>query len=196
MTEEWRDIDGTFGNYQVSNTGYIRSKKKNGWRVLKRRENSRGYYRVLICFPSKKQVFVHREVAKAFVENPNNCPIVNHLDCDPHNCRADNLEWTTFKGNAEYARKLGRLQRTDAWAIAQTKALRERMGKAIVGTSIESGEKIYIETLNQCTSLGFQPSCVSNCCNGKRHQTGGYTWKFASEYSQEEISQLKEELGK
>jgi hypothetical protein len=33
--------------------------------------------------------------------------------------------------------------------------------------------------LNDCKQAGFEPSCVCNCCQGKRHRHKGYTWRYA-----------------
>lgn len=48
----------------------------------------------------------------------------------------------------------------------------------VIGTNIETGEDIYFEKLNDVALQGFQPSCVSNCCKGKREQHKGYRWKY------------------
>lgn len=55
------------------------------------------------------------------------------------------------------------------------------MGKPIIGTPLNGGSEIVLSSLNQCREYGFQPSCVCNCCKGKRRQTGGYTWRYADE---------------
>ena len=50
----------------------------------------------------RKRITVHRLVAMAFVSNPNNYTEVNHIDENPKNNRADNLEWCTRKYNMNY----------------------------------------------------------------------------------------------
>lgn len=52
---------------------------------------------------------VHRLVAEAFCDKEVGCDVVNHLDNDPSNNEASNLEWTTQKGNMEHAAKQGRM---------------------------------------------------------------------------------------
>jgi len=125
--------------------------------------------------------FVHRLVAQAFIENPQNLPVVNHLDFDYTNNRADNLEWTTLKGNVQYSLARGRFKRTKEWLEHLKKSLDIKVAKSVIGTNEATGETIFFKALNDCAKSGFQPSCVSNCCTGKRKRHLGFTWRFANE---------------
>ena len=95
--EQWRTIEG-YPNYSVSNYGRVRNDLT--CKILKQNLNSSGYYRVMI---GGKQQFVHRLVAMAFIDNPNNYPVVNHLDYNPRNNHIDNLEWCTQSHNIQYS---------------------------------------------------------------------------------------------
>lgn len=104
QTEMWRDIEGYGGNYQVSNYGRIKSKKK----ILKTFLSTNGYYRVRLYSNKKGREYkVHRLVAKAFIENIDNKPIVNHKDGNKLNNNANNLEWCTQAENIKHALKSG-----------------------------------------------------------------------------------------
>lgn len=59
----------------------------------------------------RKDLYVHRLVAKYFVPNPDNKKVVNHKNCKRDDNRAENLEWCTTKENVNYAVSLGNLER-------------------------------------------------------------------------------------
>ena len=96
---EWRDIPGYEGYYQASNTGQIRSVRKN--KMLSPFDNH-GYLRVNLCINCKEEKpLIHRLVALAFIENPNHYPEVNHKDNNRQNNRVENLEWCTRSENVK-----------------------------------------------------------------------------------------------
>ena len=110
MREEWRDVVGYEGLYQVSNLGRVkgvaRKVNRNGHmvsvpeRLLNQSDNTNGYLRVSLSKGNHvKQAFVHRLVAEAFVDNPKGCKYIAHLDSDRHNNKPDNLVWCTQSEN-------------------------------------------------------------------------------------------------
>lgn len=117
MKEEWRDIDGFEGYYQVSSFGRIRSLdrtvKYSDGRVFSykgiilKTENKIGNsgYNNVVLSVSGKQYYsdIHVLVAKAFVPNPENKPWVNHKDGNKLNNNKKNLEWVTKSENVIHA---------------------------------------------------------------------------------------------
>jgi LEA14-like dessication related protein len=93
--------------YSISPSGDIYNDKKKTSITLK--DNSGGYKQVGL-YTSKGRVtcLVHRLVAQAYLENPNNFPIVNHLDNNRANNHVSNLEWNTIQGNSDHMVKQGR----------------------------------------------------------------------------------------
>lgn len=108
---EWRSIVDFDPDYQVSNTGLMRSFKSGyEWRLMRPFIDERGYTRISVFKNGKKgPAQVHRLVALAFLTNPENRPYVNHKDCNPANNVLSNLEWVTAKENMEHASINGRL---------------------------------------------------------------------------------------
>lgn len=103
--EIWRDIDGFDGLYQVSNLGRVRRLHKTiPPRILTTCFDNRGYPKVGLCHGGKcKTRKIHRLVALAFIPNPDGKPEVNHIDGNPHNSCASNLEWVTHLENSRHA---------------------------------------------------------------------------------------------
>ena len=176
--EIWKPVKGFEDFYEVSNYGHIRSLLRG--KVLKPQINSTGYLRIVLSDRNgnKKRFFVHRIVAGAFVENPQKLPVVNHKDFNTLNNHAENLEWTTVLGNTRYSIERGRFNRTPEWIAKLKASMDAKMAKSVIGTNIKTGETIIFKAINDCKKMGFQPSCVSGCCNGIRMKHKGYTWRF------------------
>lgn len=66
-------------------------------------QNSSGYlYLAVKRRPKQKNYLVHRLVAKLFIPNPQNLPLINHKDRNTHNNKASNLEWCSYHYNNIY----------------------------------------------------------------------------------------------
>lgn len=95
MSEQWKEIESCKG-YYVSNLGQI----KSPFKILKQQLDNDGYKVIKLNYGGKKRnVKVHRLVAKAFIPNPLNKSDVNHKDYNPSNNCVNNLEWTTRSEN-------------------------------------------------------------------------------------------------
>lgn len=72
---------------------------------MKQSLHTKGYKTVSLTKDGKtKTVFVHRIVAEAFICNPDNLPMVNHVDEDKTNNFAENLEWCSASYNRTYGK--------------------------------------------------------------------------------------------
>ena len=70
MTEIWKDVKDYEGLYQVSNLGRVKSIRKN--KILSPKHNWDGYLRIQLWRNNKNRyVSIHRLVAEAFIQNPN-----------------------------------------------------------------------------------------------------------------------------
>ena len=90
--EEWKEIEGFNGLYFVSNYGRVLSLKNDGYKLMKPFVCGDGYLYLDLRKDNKDITSrVHRLVAKAFIDNPDNKPIVHHKDRNRQNNVADNL---------------------------------------------------------------------------------------------------------
>ena len=99
------NIPGFIG-YHVSKTGNVYSRYARGSRKLNntfiplKPKKRPKYYSVSLYKKGKAtKIFVHRLVATVYLPNPNNLPIVMHLDNNIYNNQVDNLRWGTQKEN-------------------------------------------------------------------------------------------------
>jgi hypothetical protein len=114
MTEEWKDITGFEGFYQISNFGRVKSLGgKCGSAIRKPSIRSisltkDGYEKVRLLKDGKdKTVRIHRLVAEAFIPNPEGKDTVNHIDGNKKNNHVSNLEWADRSEQLYHAYKLG-----------------------------------------------------------------------------------------
>ena len=189
MTEEWKDIEGYEGLYQVSNLGRVRSldryytrpHPRNGvpTKYFKRgteivcHVHRNGYVEVMLKVGGvKKNFMVHRLVAKAFVPGYFEGADVNHKDCNRQNNHADNLEWMTRRDNLKYsngdtASAMEQIHRSQRKPIIQM---------TMDGEFIREWPSIHSAHL----ALGLDSKSISGACHQHygTKTAGGYRWKF------------------
>lgn len=86
--EIWKPIKGFEEKYEISNLGRVKSLISH--KILKPITQSPGYYNIGL---ESKKFLIHRLVAEAFVDNPENYDCVNHIDGNKKNNLPENLEW-------------------------------------------------------------------------------------------------------
>ena len=108
MTETWLDIQGFEGEYEISNTGKVKSKKHKNEKILIPEIDRYGYLRVTLSHEGRQyKKKIHRLVAETFLSNDNTMPQVNHKDGNKANNNVDNLEWCSAKENLQHALDIG-----------------------------------------------------------------------------------------
>lgn len=99
MAEEWKIIP-SFPDYEASSLGFIRNKGtlKNITFFYNGGYAQMHVYKDQVRHAKK----LHQLVAQAFHANPENKPTVNHINKNPKDNRACNLEWATQQENNEH----------------------------------------------------------------------------------------------
>lgn len=148
--EKWVEI---LDDYKVSNYGRVMHWKRR--HVLKQ-QMQKGYKTVSIA---GKKYRVHRLVAQAFIPNPENKPVVNHMDGCKTNNNVRNLEWTTDLENRIHAEKHG------------------LACKGIAGKKIRNWKtgKEYNSIREAARDVGRDEEKIRDCLHGRRPSAG---WEF------------------
>lgn len=102
-----KDIKGYEGLYAITSCGKVWSYISN--KFLKQKIDKDGYCTVNLYKDKKRKTKkIHRLVAEAYLENPNNLPEVNHKDEIKTNNSIQNLEWCSTKYNRQYGTRIQR----------------------------------------------------------------------------------------
>lgn len=162
--EDWAII-AERSNYSVSTQGKV---KNVGGDILKPYEE-RGYLRVKLQGGGKPALNrqVHRLVALAFVPNPDNKPVVHHVDGNRQNNCVTNLEWATHAENSN----------------AKIFPSATRAGRPVIQLSNNGNEmKRWASAAQAAKELSLHPSNIGASCRTKTRKTGGFLWAYQDQY--------------
>lgn len=160
--ERWRKTS----DYMVSTHGRVRKGhrflsqvRRNGYPTVALYDQQRGKCRL---------EYVHRLVAKLFLERRPDQQQVNHIDFDRTNNHVSNLEWCTNKENCQHTSRAGRTYRRTTGerfnvklTEAQVRYIRRVFGrKRLRGRSIAAG---------LAAKFGVHQSTIYLARNGNRN---------------------------
>lgn len=180
--EIWKPVVGYEEFYDVSNFGRVRNK---GWRLGQHRSNiimkqcrdKWGYLQVTLHKNKQSRSFVvHRLVYEAFVgELPkfehkgkgrcNEVLEINHKDENKENNRVENLELVTKLYNIRYG------TRSRRQAMKLTKPVYQY-------TLDRKFVKFWEGGAPEIFKLGYNKSCISECCRGAQKYYRGFLWSY------------------
>lgn len=191
--EEWRDVVGYEGLYEISNFGRVKSlerirKDKNGKsyrlreKILKQPHDAYGYPVVGIVSHEgvHRAKTVHRLLAMAFIPNPENKRCVDHINGIRSDNRLENLRWVTYKENTANMR---RLNNQVEWCDRNlSDESRKRFTKSQSRPVIRSDGERFDSILAASKALGLRSSgMVSSCVRGLCDSVRGYSFTYADD---------------
>ena len=157
-SESWKKVDGFL---EVSTLGRVKSHGK----PIKGEITKGGYHRINVSHEGKRAKYlVHRLVAEAFIPNPDNLPVVNHIDGNKLNNNVDNLEFVSYGGNLAHAYKTG-LRSCDGelnnmHKLTETEVLEIRRNY-VKGKHSENNSR------GLANKYGVNPKTILNIVNGR-----------------------------
>lgn len=189
--EIWKAIEGTNGQYEVSNTGKVRSNNylgHGGQKELSLSKDHKGYLRVRIYIAgTRKTIKVHRAVAEAFIPNPDNKPEVNHKDGNKSKNYVENLEWSTGKENTihAYANGLKEKTREHCRQMGQTigkrnlaKAREERKTPIVAIRTSDGAVFEYQSQAEAAAGTGAAQPNINKVLSGARKTANGFVFRY------------------
>lgn len=100
------NLDGYESKYKITNDGRIYSEYLGDF--LKPFYSRGGYVRVKLNYGNRSKKFMmHRLVAMAFIPNPDNKLVVDHINRNRADNRVENLQWVTTQENCQLAVERG-----------------------------------------------------------------------------------------
>ena len=182
--EIWKDVVGYEGKYLISSKGRVISLgrtiyaggggyKQSQPRLLKASIMRNGYYGVMLSDMDKrmglnktKPHYIHRMIAEAFIPNPHNKPMIDHINTDRTDNNISNLRWCTQKENMNNP----------------ITVKNNSHNESVVQLSLDNCFIRQYPSMESTKDVGFNPKCVSNCCRKTQLQHKGFHWMYLSDY--------------
>ena len=151
-------------NYFVDELGNIYNKEMHQMAIF---ISWNGYARVKLSRGVKRGMYlVHRIVAETYIPNPENLPIVNHLDSNRQNNAKDNLEWCDNSTNQKQRYSKNGYKGTKCKPVAQ------------IDTNTGEILKVFESPIYAEKELGICSKNISKVCKGERNHAGGFKWQY------------------
>ena len=183
--ETWRSLDD-FPKYQVSTMGRIKNIQTE--RIFTGTKDAFGYMHVRLINPYGGYTLkkVHRLVAETFLPNPDNKPIIDHIDGDKTNNALSNLRWVTYSENSK-AYEDAHQGRSKTYA-KNRKIAQYTLDGTLVGTFSSMKEA---GTVTGCGDFGIYSACA-----GKLKTANGFMWRFYDEEPEQLIPPFEDKRHK
>ena len=179
IKEEMRLINGSSTDY-VTPTGNIYKDYGNNMFYHKSvftNKNNNYLYCGITYDEGQRQRRVHILVAEAFIPNPNNYPVVMHIDNNKQNCCVENLKWGTVQENTQQAFDDGLQINDKSWNDSQSIHI---CSFDLNGNIL----KKYGSVGEASREIGVTKTAILNQCNHnlKTKPRCGYYFRYLSEF--------------
>lgn len=166
-TEIWKDVPyENLDHYEVSNLGRVKVKATQ---KIKKFSNNSIYLSITLssmCKKINKCINIHRLVSLAFISNPNNYKVVNHIDGNKLNNHYTNLEWTTQSQNVKHSRGDNYISPSN---------------KAIYRIDDDGNKVKYESTTLAAIANNITRKMVRKCLKGGQLKSAGYKWEYCDD---------------
>ena len=177
LDERFTPIPG-HPDYFISTFGRVYSLKSHQFLTLKKMDKQ-GHVGFSLSEPGRKPdyVYLHRLMADAFIYNPDELPVVRHLNDDPIDNDLDNLAWGTQRDNWYDSVRNGT-------AHPPTDEDREigfqKMRIPVLAVNLETGEETEFPSQTDAgRELGIEQANIWKVLNGERRSAGGYYFEYS-----------------
>jgi len=193
INEEWKDINGYEGIYQVSNLGEVRGLNRKDSlgrdvrsKILKSSYDRDGYQVISLRKDNKKSTLkIHRLVADAFIPNPHAYPQVNHKDENKENNYVSNLEWCNNLYNSNWGTRNSRIV--------------SKISHGVYAIDKKGSYQFYKSETEASLSLCIPVSAINDIVNKKNNRKSymGHTFISEPDFNKDRVlSSISFERGK
>ncbi len=167
--EVWKDLINYEDEYQISNFGRVKSKKK---KIINKLHIEKGYYCISLSKNNKNKRFrIHRLVSTHFIDNPKNKRMIYHIDENKLNNHIDNLKWYN---RYELSKPVKKYESQNYNGLIGKNVLQYDMN----GTFIKEWSCV-VEIVKHNNT--YRKSSIYACITGKQNSAYGYIWKYKND---------------
>lgn len=180
----WRQVVG-FPKYKVSDFGEVKNNK--GYMLTLQKSLSNRISVTLSDNGKPKRMLVHRLVGMAFIPNPDGKPQINHIDGNPSNNHASNLEWCTGKENVRHAWETG-LCKPRKLPDHEIRAIKELNSVPVYLKNIKTGNVLRFDSFTDAANwVGVNQAAISMALS-RKSKCKGYLVSTSNSFEQTDAS--------